>query len=154
MKLFYWLMPLVIIFTVSGCTHGANQRNSSIDNSTIKPEEPLDAYHGRDGAQEAIRDLQHKCARYCIYGRSAGRPILPEWNALAKERFDINVEAIAGCLISDELVKYANEYNRILFDYVAKTFGPDAWQACEIDAAKMSKSASKKPAEGRADYPN
>ena len=94
------------------------------------PEPTKRGYGSRDGAIEAARDLQNKCARYCIYGRSAGLVYLQTWSELSDRRFGIRVEAIAGCMAGDDLVKYAKDYNKVILEYVSKQYGATAWRDC------------------------
>jgi hypothetical protein len=106
------------------------------------PELAKRGYGSRDGAIEAAQDLQNKCARYCIYGRSAGLVYLQIWSDLSEKRFSIRVEAIAGCMCGDDLVKYAKDYNKVVLEFVSKQYGPTAWRDC-IDEAEASYKKSK-----------
>jgi hypothetical protein len=92
------------------------------------------SYASRDGTVEAAQDLKNKCARYCIYGRSAGLVYLQNWSDIAEKRFGIKVEAIAGCMVGDDLVKYAEDYNKVILEHVSKQYGPTAWRDCREEA--------------------
>lgn len=105
-------------------------------------------YKNRDGAADAIRDLQTNTARFCIYGKSAGLVFLKEWSALSEQRFGIKVEAIAGCMITEELVSYAESYNKILRAPIAENHGATAWEDCRNEAAEAWQ---KKHAQGNSD---
>jgi hypothetical protein len=105
---------------------------------------PFDEYIARDGAAEATRDLENKCAHYCVYGRLADTDFMKEWSESSFDRFGIKIDAIAGCIVSDDLVRFAKNYNRVLLNHIAKQYGETAWEDCRKDAEHRIQDALRK----------
>ena len=122
----YLLIALVwvLLSNLLGSTieNSRDERNQAIADAISHRE-----YEKRNGAAEAEYVQAHDSARYCIYGRSAGLIYLKEWNDICIRRFRIRVAPIAGCMISESLVKYANDYNAVILQFVGKNYGPSAW---------------------------
>jgi len=64
-----------------------------------------------------------------VFGRLAGLVFLPEWRKAAKERFGIQIECIAGCFVTSELVSYASAYNTAVLREIAGKYGDGDWAA-------------------------
>lgn len=80
-------------------------------------------YRGRDGRADADADQAKGLPKWKEYGLNAGSP---PWVTLVHERFGVSVEVIADCVVSKELLSYADSYNSRIEQFIAAKFGPDA----------------------------
>jgi hypothetical protein len=55
---------------------------------------------------------------------------LPECGRLLRQRYDIKLRAIAGCVVSRALTDYADAHNRVVLSEIKRRFGRDVLQAC------------------------
>lgn len=82
-----------------------------------------DEYEGRDGAREALEDLRAGKVALLGYG------LPPLWEAERKEilrrDFDIDSRDVAGCIVTETLVKYVAGYNRVMEAHILARFGSD-----------------------------
>lgn len=44
-------------------------------------------------------------------------------NAAYKKRFGVTKQSMAGCFVTDSLVKYADDYNKLIYQYIEFRFG-------------------------------
>ncbi len=73
-----------------------------------------------DGRADALADIKAAHPRLLLYGREAGD--LDERKRLFRERMAIEVDPLAGCIVSASLVKYADDYNREIEDFITRRF--------------------------------
>ncbi|MBS0631751.1 MAG: hypothetical protein JSS11_07530 [Verrucomicrobia bacterium] len=91
------------------------------------------AYAARDGEKEALADIAKGSPKYYVYGLPARSE-----SAMAEimhSRFGIEWTRIAGCMVSDPLVRFADTYDKEVESYIARRFGPNAFVQAEKDAA-------------------
>lgn len=67
-----------------------------------------------------------------------GLPVawLPEYAVLLKERYGVEVHAVAGCVVSQSLISYVDNYNRVSTAAANRRFGHDVFKECEEDVSK------------------
>jgi hypothetical protein len=58
---------------------------------------------------------------------------------LAKYAVDLN--PVAGCVVTSNLVSHVRGYNRISMAYLRKKFGSDIFEACAEEARRQSEEA-------------
>jgi hypothetical protein len=76
------------------------------------------------GRAEAERDL--KKGILCL--KSYGYPgeVSRTYYQLAKERYGIQNEVVAGCMVTTELTEHADAYNEVMREAITEKFGQDA----------------------------
>lgn len=88
------------------------------------------------GRQEAERDIAAGQMKFQIYGYMAGISERDKaLTRLMRERFDVSVEAVAQCVVTDELMERAKGYNDRIEEEVNSKFGPDALRQAWADSA-------------------
>lgn len=67
----------------------------------------------------------------------------PEWRddyaRLLHERFGVEVNTVAACVVTDELGRYVDGYNAVSQSGSVARFGKDIFAECEVDARKALK---------------
>ncbi len=89
----------------------------------------------RRGKAEAEHDIQHKTVRIKTYG-------LPtSWREtyarLLNERYGIQLETVAGCCVTHELVDEVRGYNEVSQAFIIKTHGTNFLSSVQDDARKL-----------------
>jgi hypothetical protein len=86
------------------------------------------------GQREALSDIARGHYQVLGYGLSVAHPeSYPEYVCL-RERYGINFRAVAGCVVTDSLVSYADGYNAITIAAANRKFGHDVFLECrEVD---------------------
>ncbi len=64
------------------------------------------------GARQAAQDISIKQPRYLIYGELA--PFESEAGTVLWKRYGVRVERVAGCEVSDALIRRCDAYNRAI----------------------------------------
>jgi hypothetical protein len=85
----------------------------------------------RGGAAARI-DLSRGRYKVLTYGLPV--PWFSEYARLLRERYGIRVQAVAGCIVSEPLIRYVESYNRLVEEAAAKKFGRDVFKECAMDA--------------------
>jgi hypothetical protein len=67
-----------------------------------------------------------------------GLPVswLPEYAALLRERYGVEVHAVAGCVVSQALISYVDSYDRVSTVAANRKFGRDVFKECEEEVQK------------------
>jgi hypothetical protein len=90
-----------------------------------------------EGRQEAEQDIAAGQMKFQIYGYMAGISERDKaFTRLMRERFDVSVEAVAQCIVTDELVERAKGYNNRIEEELNSKFGPGARERTWADSAK------------------
>jgi hypothetical protein len=97
----------------------------------------VQAVHWRaEGRQEAERDIAVGQMKFQIYGYMAGFSERDKaFTRLMRDRFDVSVEAVAQCIVTDEIVEHAKGYNGRIEEEVNSKFGPGALDRTWDDSA-------------------
>jgi hypothetical protein len=85
---------------------------------------------GRLDAHNDVRRGRHEVLVY-------GLPTVwhPEYARCLRERYKIEFRPVAGCIVSESLVSYANAYDSVLEEVTRREFGRDVFQECADEAA-------------------
>jgi hypothetical protein len=67
-----------------------------------------------------------------------GLPVswLREYAALLRERYGVEVHAVAGCVVSQALISYVDSYDRVSTVAANRKFGRDVFKECEEEVQK------------------
>ncbi|HZP59544.1 MAG TPA: hypothetical protein VFB27_04410 [Opitutaceae bacterium] len=135
-----------VIFYVQWSTREKERaaRQAVIDH--LKGKEYLD----RDGKKEAQDDIARGTPKLKLYGLEVGD--FDERAAVFRRRLGVELDPIAGCIVSDPLVKYADAYNAEVRRFLAAKFGPNAFDDVERESLRLwesKKDASLKTNESR-----
>jgi hypothetical protein len=84
------------------------------------------------GFLSAYIDAARGHYRLLTYGLPV--PWLPEYAALLRERYGVEVHAVAGCVVSQSLISYVGNYNRVSTAATNRRYGHDVFKECENDA--------------------
>ena len=89
------------------------------------------------GQQEALEDIKADKLKM----KTLGRPVswFQEWREILLKEYKIQIEMIAGCMVSDEEVDYANGYNNISEAEIKKRFGETIFEKTFDKAEKVWK---------------
>jgi len=90
-----------------------------------------------EGRAEAEQDIAAGAMKWKIYGYMAG--LTQEdiaFTCLMRERYGVDVEAVAQCCVTTELVERVAGYNARINDELDAKFGPNAIERASADAAK------------------
>lgn len=89
-----------------------------------------------EGQTEAERDIAAETMKWKIYGYMAGiREQDVAFARLMRNRFGVEVVAVAQCVVTDELVVRTKGYNACVEAELGRRFGPDALRQAERDAS-------------------
>jgi hypothetical protein len=80
-----------------------------------------DPYAGRDGTKEARGALKRGKLLLLSYGLLT--PYGEERREIARTKFGIEYRVIAGCVVSEDLVRFATDYNRVMEAAIVSQFG-------------------------------
>jgi len=69
-----------------------------------------------------------------LYGEPT--PSREEFVQLLHDRYDIKTRTIAGCTVSESLMKYANGYDAVVRSAATRKFGRDVIKECTDEARK------------------
>jgi hypothetical protein len=88
---------------------------------------------GRDGRKEAQSDIGGGAAKFFLYGKT--RSDIAYFSTILKERFGVMVDPLAGCIVSEPLVAFADAYNAEVRQFIAGKFGPTALDEADREAS-------------------
>jgi hypothetical protein len=100
---------------------------------------------GRDGKKEAEADLSRSAPKLYLYGKTGAD--LDERSAVFKQRFGVELVSLAGCIVSEALVTFADAYNEVIEAHIAKKFGASAFEDADREAMRMWKERANQPPE-------
>ena len=90
----------------------------------------------RAGRVDAERDLRAGKLAIEAYGFGAGAG---SYVTLFRERFQVDVIAVAQCLVNDRIVGHASGYNAVTEAEIERRFGPGAMEAAREEGAKLDR---------------
>jgi hypothetical protein len=64
---------------------------------------------------------------------------LPEYARLLRERFGVELDAVAGCTVSQQLVSYGEAYDKVTAAAAIRKYGHDIFRECAEEAEKKYK---------------
>lgn len=77
-----------------------------------------------------------------IYGMMQGTD--PEYARLLRERYGVEFDVVAGCVVTSELRQYADGYNAVSRPRVRAKWGKDVFTECLVDATALVNEALQK----------
>jgi hypothetical protein len=92
------------------------------------------------GRLAAWVDVRHGHYRLLVYGLPP--PESPEYEALLRGRYDIEMKAVAGCTVSESLVSYVAGYDALSAAAARRKYGHDVFKECEEAARRSCESKS------------
>ena len=127
MRLKISLLGLLALVTISGYAHAG-------DTSLGPYGEP--SYKGRDGAAEARKDITDGCPKLKVYGLLTGSTDF--YAGLLASKLGIHQQTIAGCVVTSDLTKYADAYNKVITEYAEKKFGKGIFEKLMTEANQLA----------------
>lgn len=85
------------------------------------------------GRLAAYRDIRR--GQYEVLGYGLPIPWRPQYAQCLRERYNIRLHVVAGCVVSDSLVSYVNAYHSVVDHVVRRKYGRDVFRECADDAA-------------------
>ena len=132
MKRIYLLFPLLGLTAFAGYyRYWEVQHTAMVDCSR----ESYDPYQYRDGHQEAVADIAHGKLRVVSYGLPAHW--VPEYREVLQQDYGIEYHAIAGCIVTDGILKYAAAYNEVMESRITSLHGPHVFDDAETKAGAL-----------------
>lgn len=79
----------------------------------------------------------HACGHYEVQVYGLPPPWDGEYSQLLQERYGVEVNPVAGCVVTPELVSYVEGYNAVSRPRIEARFGKDIFAECamEVQAA-------------------
>jgi hypothetical protein len=103
------------------------------------------AFIGRNGKKEAEVDLSRGAPKLFLYGKT--RADVAERTAIFKQRFGVELDTLAGCIVSEPLVSFATDYNAVIRSHIAAKFGATAFEEADREAIRIWERKRKKEAD-------
>lgn len=86
------------------------------------------------GRSEARRDLTNGVVKLPMYGLPAVWS--GEFDRILAEKYHVSRFGLAGCLISESLVAYANGYSEVSRRFIEERHGTNLWKEVQAEAEK------------------
>jgi hypothetical protein len=124
----------LMAFTLVGC---ADREHARMIAEKARDAAIADYYSGkafvaRDGTKEAQTDIARNAPKVYLYGRIGAD--IDYRTAILKQRFGVVIDPLAGCIVSEPLVRFADDYNAEVRTFIAERFGPMAFEDAEKEA--------------------
>ena len=126
MKRIYLLFPLLGLTAFAGYYRHWDVQHTAARESA---REYYDPYAYRDGHQEAVADIAHGKLGVVSYGLPAHW--VPEYREVLQRDYGIEYRAIAGCVVSDGILKYAAAYNKVMEARIIAQYGAHVFDDAE-----------------------
>lgn len=110
MRHLIWLVPLFALSTAAAYYHQWAGTPPAVSGSPVM--NFRDPYADRDGAREAEADLAGGKLILFTYGYQLGDE--ESYARLMKRQHNVTVIPIAGCVVTESLVRYARDYNAVV----------------------------------------
>ena len=98
----------------------------------IKSEPPFMEYKNKDGKLDAKIDIKNGKYKFKTYGLHS------EWFDLYCKilltKYNIEVEGIAGCVVTNDIRKYVEDYNSVSMAEIKKKYGNDIFEKSKDEA--------------------
>jgi hypothetical protein len=152
MKLAYIVTPVVLTLCFAGYTFWYSKgkeraavrvREEAVGarNAAIDAVYSGEAFVGRNGKKEAQADISRGAPKLFLYGKT--RADIEERTVLLKQRFGVTLDPLAGCIVSEPLVTFADSYNAEVRGFIAAKFGPTAFDDLDREALAFWESKRK-----------
>ena len=127
------VLAAAFIQTETSLSGGLSQLSSPSEINS--PFEINPSYKGRDGAAEAKEDISRGSPKLKAFGLLT--PSSRFYSMLLSSRLGIQQETIAGCVVTEDLTKYANAYNTVIEKWAKKKFGDDIFEQLMTEAEQL-----------------
>jgi len=99
-------------------------------------EAPKVKWRSEARAEEAERDIA--AGKLCLktYGLPEHRS--RKYYAMAKEKYDLDFDRVAGCFVDEQLVERVKGYNEPMLQEISRRFGPNALENLAKEARVQS----------------
>ena len=91
-----------------------------------------DEFAGRDGRVDAEDDFLNGKLAILSYGLPVAWSA--DYAALLRRKHEIELRAVAGCMVSQRLVEYVAAYNEVMERHIRTIHGPDVFTLAQRDA--------------------
>jgi hypothetical protein len=105
--------------------------------ATTQPWSPFEEYQHRDGAKDARADLAAGRLAICTFGLPVSWA--PEYHALMMMKYGVHFRVLAGCVVTEELCRYAAAYNGVMEKEIVRRHGADVFDRAANEAAARSR---------------
>ena len=78
--------------------------------------------------------LDTQRGRYQVLSYGLPSPSRPEYARCLRERYNLEIRPVAGCIVSESLVSYVNAYDSVLEEATRRKFGRDIFRECADEA--------------------
>lgn len=102
--------------------------------------EGIAAWQVRDAARKAAQDISLRTPRYLNYGERA--PYENEAVTMLWQRYDVRVERVAGCEVSESLRRRCDAYNRVVSFHFGFTGERDIFLSAVDELIALGKAGS------------
>lgn len=123
MKRITFILPCLALTAFAGYyQHGRHPEiECAVRKTAYTRDDFIDPYHNRDGRKDAEADLARGKLRIVGYGL----PVhwIREYREVMKRDYNVDDEAIAGCVVTDGLLRYVAEYNKVMEARIIARYG-------------------------------
>lgn len=137
MKWFVLLVPLLGVSAFAGYYRhwNATEQRAAIDCKYPRREEPFGEYRHRNARRDAEDDFARGHPRILTYGLPA--PWTREYGEILQRDYGVELETVAGCVVSAPLVDYVAAYNQTIEGYLVFVHGPDIFDRAHTEARAL-----------------
>jgi len=128
----YIIVPLLgLVAFAAGYAHWKTSRSPrvAVKGRAIYPWISQGGDGTRD-AEDALRRGRHSLLVYGLLDDDA-----TDYQAVLREDYGVTTNVIAGCVVDDDLLRYANAYNAVMRRDLQQRFGADIFKVAEAKAA-------------------
>ena len=119
MKRVYWLIPCLGVTAFAGYYRHWQKEQDFIREHSIQTDR--DEYFHRDGQKDAEAAWTQGRRQILTWGLPA--PQIYEYAEILQRDYGVERRAIAGCVVSDSLIKYAAAYNEVMGRHLNAVYG-------------------------------
>jgi hypothetical protein len=137
MKRLVLVIPLLAVSAFAGYYHYWNStaQKEMIGCTLPRLEEPYGEYRHRNARRDADDDFMHGHPRILTFGLPA--PWTHEYGEILRRDYGVELETVAGCVVSTPLVDYVTAYNETIEGYLASVHGPDLFEKAHAEARAL-----------------
>ena len=137
MKRLLIVIPLLGVTAFAGYYHYWNSihHGESIPCRLPRAAGVDDEYRHRNGKRDAASDIARGHPRILTYGL----PVhwIGEYGEILKRNYGVELEAVAGCVVSTPLTDYVAAYNKTMEAHLISLHGPDLFDKASAEAEKL-----------------
>ena len=130
MQRIYFLLPILATSLCAAYYHHW-EKQQALEQAALRSRppvvfDPYEAYAKQDGAKDAKADLAKGTPRLLTYGL----PVhwIREFGVVLMRDYGVDQQSVAGCVVSESLVKYTAAYNAGIEDHLRKVHGANVME--------------------------